>query len=55
MSKDSLMELADRLEATIHKINGHWWNYRKRPHADDIAAAVRALRARTQGTSNEQA
>lgn len=42
---EQLEALAVRLEATIHQINGHWWNSRKRPEAPDIRAAVDALRA----------
>jgi hypothetical protein len=38
--------LIERLEATIHQINGHWWNRRIRPTAPDIHEAIAALRAR---------
>lgn len=41
--QDDLIALAERLEATIHRINGHWWNQRKRPDARDIRAAVDAI------------
>ena len=41
-----LIELAERLEATIHRINGHWWNRPKRPDARDIRAAIDLIRAR---------
>jgi hypothetical protein len=37
--------LVERLEATIHQINGHWWNRRKRPDARDIRAAIDRLAA----------
>jgi hypothetical protein len=47
-----LIELAERLEATIHRINGHWWNRRKRPDARDIRAAIDLIRARA-GASHE--
>lgn len=39
------MGLIERLEATIHKINGHWWNKRKRPEAPDVRAAIDRLQA----------
>lgn len=29
-----------RVKATIHQINGHWWNRRKRPEAPDLRVVL---------------
>jgi hypothetical protein len=39
------MDAVERVKATIHKINGHWWNRRKRPEAPDLAELVSLARS----------
>lgn len=53
MQENELIALAERLEATIHRINGHWWNKRKRPEAPDLRAAIDAIRAATLSKEGE--
>ena len=49
--RETLLALAERLEATIHEINRHWWNRRPRPSAPDVRATVEALRAKADALS----
>ena len=42
-------EIIDRVEATIHKINGHWWNHRKRPAAEDLRTLISLARLSGEG------
>lgn len=34
-------DAVERVRATIHQINGHWWNRRKRPEAPDLETLLR--------------
>lgn len=38
----NLADAAERVGATIHRINNHWWNKRVRPHADDLKTLLDA-------------
>ena len=40
-----MSDLVERIEATIHRIIGHWWNRRKRPEAPDLRAALDHIQA----------
>jgi hypothetical protein len=43
--QSEIEEIASRVEATIHRINGHWWNRRRRPEAPDLRALIDQARA----------
>lgn len=47
-------EAAERVAATIHKINGHWWNRRKRPEAPDLRLILDALLTREDEVRGEE-
>ena len=44
-SSPQVSEAIARVEATIHRINGHWWNRRKRPEAPDLRIIMQSARA----------